>query len=277
MVKGEVVGPPADMWTVGVVTFIMLSGRLPFEDKDPQQVESKILIAKFDPTKLYPNVSQSASAFLKKMLSSYPWARSTTRDCFTHAWLQDSYLMKLRRQTLSFTSSRLKEFLVEQQCRRSEDATKHKVLLRTYQSSAQSTPPGGHHTSPVQSEAEHQNPNDLDSSLHDPRRQRSTGGRLDHVFELGAGAGDQMKPPPETEAELFTESLEGYSGAFSPERTPRGTVNFSCCFRENQENQENQENRELQFLPVSRCPSSVRDRGERAIPPVRHRTCSGEP
>lgn len=50
-----------------------LSGRLPFEDKDPRQVESKILTAKFDPTKLYPNVSQSASAFLKKMLSSYPW------------------------------------------------------------------------------------------------------------------------------------------------------------------------------------------------------------
>ncbi|XP_034466386.1 striated muscle preferentially expressed protein kinase isoform X2 [Hippoglossus hippoglossus] len=148
MVKGEVVGPPADMWTVGVVTFIMLSGRLPFEDKDPQKVESKILMAKFDPTKLYPNVSQSASAFLKKMLSSYPWARSTTRDCFTQAWLQDSYLMKLRRQTLTFTSSRLKEFLVEQQCRRSEDATKHRVLLRTYQSSAQSAAPGAAPHSP---------------------------------------------------------------------------------------------------------------------------------
>lgn len=65
-------------------------------------------------------------------------ARPTTRDCFTQAWLQDSYLMKLRRQTLTFTSSRLKEFLVEQQCRRTEDATKHKVLLRTYQSSPQS-------------------------------------------------------------------------------------------------------------------------------------------
>uniref|UniRef100_A0A4W6F3C1 Striated muscle enriched protein kinase a n=1 Tax=Lates calcarifer TaxID=8187 RepID=A0A4W6F3C1_LATCA len=142
MVKGEVVGPPADIWTVGVVTYIMLSGRLPFEDKDPLQVESKILMAKFDPTKLYPNVSQSASAFLKKMLSSYPWARPTTRDCFTHAWLQDSYLMKLRRQTLTFTSSRLKEFLVEQQCRRTEGATKHKVLLRTYQSSPQSPASG---------------------------------------------------------------------------------------------------------------------------------------
>ncbi|XP_015229457.1 PREDICTED: striated muscle preferentially expressed protein kinase isoform X2 [Cyprinodon variegatus] len=142
MVKGEVVGPPADIWTVGVVTYIMLSGRLPFEDKDPRQVESKILLAKFDPTKLYPNVSQSASVFLKKMLSSYPWARPTTRDCFTQAWLQDSYLMKLRRQTLTFTSNRLKEFLVEQQSRRTENATKHKVLLRTYQGSPRSPQSG---------------------------------------------------------------------------------------------------------------------------------------
>ncbi|XP_075904711.1 striated muscle preferentially expressed protein kinase-like isoform X3 [Nelusetta ayraudi] len=150
MVKGEVVGPPADIWTVGVVTHIMLSGRLPFEGKDPQQLESKILIAKFDPTKLYPNVSQSASAFLKKMLSSFPWARPTTRDCFTQAWLQDSYLMKLRRQTLTFTSGRLKEFLVEQQCRRTEGAIKHKVLLRAYQGSAQSTsaPASAPHVSP---------------------------------------------------------------------------------------------------------------------------------
>ncbi|CAM9153795.1 unnamed protein product, partial [Lampetra planeri] len=112
-----------------------LSGRLPYEDKDPECVRSKILLAKFEPSKLYPNVSQSASAFLRKMLSSYPWARPTTRDCFTQAWLQDSYLMKLRRQTLTFTTSRLKELLVEQQKSRTESATKHKVLLRTYQSS----------------------------------------------------------------------------------------------------------------------------------------------
>ncbi|KAM9766866.1 striated muscle preferentially expressed protein kinase isoform 2-T2 [Menidia menidia] len=142
MVKGEVVGPPADIWSAGVVTYVMLSGRLPFEDKDPQQIESKILMAKFDPTKLFPNVSQSASAFLKKTLSSYPWARPTTRDCFTQAWLQDSYLMKLRRQTLTFTSGRLKEFLVEQQSRRAESATKHKVLLRTYQGSPRSPAAG---------------------------------------------------------------------------------------------------------------------------------------
>ncbi|XP_061633379.1 striated muscle preferentially expressed protein kinase isoform X3 [Phyllopteryx taeniolatus] len=144
VVKGEVVGPPADIWTVGVVTYIMLSGQLPFEEKDPQRVKSKILMAKFDPARLYPNVSQSASAFVKKMLSSYAWARPTTRDCFAQAWLQDSYMMKLRRQTLTFTTGRLKEFLVVQQCHRAENTTKHKVLLRNYQKTPPSSGPEPH-------------------------------------------------------------------------------------------------------------------------------------
>ncbi|KAM4559276.1 striated muscle preferentially expressed protein kinase isoform 2-T2 [Odontesthes bonariensis] len=143
MLKGDVVGPPADIWSVGVLTFIMLSSRSPFMENDPQETEVRIQAAKFDLSKLYQNVSQSASLFLKKILCSYPWARPSIKDCFNNSWLQDAYLMRLRRQTLTFTTTRLKEFLTDQQRRRGEEATKHKVLLRSYQSSPQ-TP-----TSPV--------------------------------------------------------------------------------------------------------------------------------
>uniref|UniRef100_A0A8C1W3C0 non-specific serine/threonine protein kinase n=1 Tax=Cyprinus carpio TaxID=7962 RepID=A0A8C1W3C0_CYPCA len=130
MLKGDVVGPPADIWSIGVLTYIMLSSRLPFTENDPAETEARIQAAKFDLSKLYQNVSQSASLFLKKILCSYPWARPTIKDCFNNSWLQDAYLMRLRRQTLTFTTTRLKEFLEQQQQVRAEVATKHKVLLQ---------------------------------------------------------------------------------------------------------------------------------------------------
>ncbi|KAM4697498.1 striated muscle preferentially expressed protein kinase [Rhinophrynus dorsalis] len=140
MVKGDPVGPAADVWGVGVLTYIMLSGRSPFYEMDPTETENRILSGRFDIFKLYSNASQSASLFIRKILSIYPWSRPSLQECFSNPWLQDAYLMKLRRQTLTFTTNRLKEFLVEQQRRRSDTATKHKVLLRSYHGSQPPTP-----------------------------------------------------------------------------------------------------------------------------------------
>ncbi|XP_018410415.1 PREDICTED: striated muscle preferentially expressed protein kinase [Nanorana parkeri] len=140
MLKGEPIGPAADIWGLGVLTYVMLGGRSPFFESDPMEMENKILAGRFDIFKLYSNASQSASLFIRKLLSIYPWSRPTLQECFSNPWLQDAYLMKLRRQTLTFTTNRLKEFLVEQQRRRSDMATKHKVLLRSYHGTQPSAP-----------------------------------------------------------------------------------------------------------------------------------------
>lgn len=50
-----------------------LSGRSPFFEIDPLETESKILAGRYDAFKLYPNVSQSAALFIRKVLSAYPW------------------------------------------------------------------------------------------------------------------------------------------------------------------------------------------------------------
>ncbi|XP_038625027.1 striated muscle preferentially expressed protein kinase [Tachyglossus aculeatus] len=132
MVKGDPIGSAADIWGAGVLAYIMLSGRSPFYDPDPQETEHRIVGGRFDAFQLYPNTSQSAALFLRKVLAVHPWSRPSLQDCLAHPWLQDAYLMKLRRQTLTFTTNRLKEFLGEQARRRAEAATRHKVLLRPY-------------------------------------------------------------------------------------------------------------------------------------------------
>ncbi|XP_062972873.1 striated muscle preferentially expressed protein kinase isoform X2 [Elgaria multicarinata webbii] len=140
MVKGDPVGSAADIWGLGVLIYIMLSGRSPFFEMDSLEAEARILAGRYDAFKLYPNVSQSAALFIRKVLSAHPWSRPTLKDCFANPWLQDAYLMKLRRQTLTFTTSRLKEFLVEHQRRRNEAATQHKVLLRSYHGASSHMP-----------------------------------------------------------------------------------------------------------------------------------------
>ncbi|XP_013207155.1 striated muscle preferentially expressed protein kinase isoform X3 [Microtus ochrogaster] len=132
MVKGDPIGSATDIWGAGVLTYIMLSGYSPFYEPDPQETEARIVGGRFDAFQLYPNTSQSATLFLRKVLSVHPWSRPSLQDCLAHPWLQDAYLMKLRRQTLTFTTNRLKEFLGEQRRRRAEAATRHKVLLRSY-------------------------------------------------------------------------------------------------------------------------------------------------
>ncbi|XP_072324821.1 striated muscle preferentially expressed protein kinase isoform X3 [Scyliorhinus torazame] len=140
MMKGDPIGPPADIWGLGVLIYIMLSGRSPFASLEPVEQENRIKSAQFDLTKCYPNASQNAALFLKRVLCMFPATRPTVKECHANPWLQDNYLMKLRRQTLTFTTTRLKEFLVHHQRKRSESLTKHRVLLRSY--SNVSTQPG---------------------------------------------------------------------------------------------------------------------------------------
>lgn len=50
-----------------------LSGRSPFFELDPIETENRILAGRFDAFKLYPNVSQSAALFIRKVLAVHPW------------------------------------------------------------------------------------------------------------------------------------------------------------------------------------------------------------
>eukprot|EP00232_Nephroselmis_pyriformis_P023578 CAMPEP_0182873212 /NCGR_PEP_ID=MMETSP0034_2-20130328/12190_1 /TAXON_ID=156128 /ORGANISM="Nephroselmis pyriformis, Strain CCMP717" /LENGTH=820 /DNA_ID=CAMNT_0025005847 /DNA_START=36 /DNA_END=2498 /DNA_ORIENTATION=- len=91
----------ADMWAVGVTTYQLLSGLMPFgyvsrEDRDlpPKQRYKKIFMRiKYDEPDLHsapwPDISDTAKDFVRKLLTKSPEDRLSAHDALSHPWLSD--------------------------------------------------------------------------------------------------------------------------------------------------------------------------------------------
>ncbi|ONK79815.1 uncharacterized protein A4U43_C01F10350 [Asparagus officinalis] len=81
-------GPEADVWTAGVILYILLSGVPPFWAETQQGIFDAVLKGvidfKSDP---WPLISDSAKDLIKKMLCSRPCDRLTAHQVLCHPWI----------------------------------------------------------------------------------------------------------------------------------------------------------------------------------------------
>eukprot|EP00949_MAST-11_sp_MAST-11-sp1_P001202 g1202.t1 len=80
----------SDMWSVGVLAFILMAGRRPFDDKDLSIMEQKICEGKYRwPRKIwaqkYP-ISDDAKDFVSKLICLDEANRMSATDAFMHPW-----------------------------------------------------------------------------------------------------------------------------------------------------------------------------------------------
>ncbi|CAK1545105.1 unnamed protein product [Leptosia nina] len=80
----------ADIWSVGVLAYVLLSGYSPFAGDTKQETYLNIAQCQLSfPKDLFWGVSQRAMQFIKETLVVDPNGRLTVEECLEHPWLKD--------------------------------------------------------------------------------------------------------------------------------------------------------------------------------------------
>jgi calcium-dependent protein kinase len=83
-------GAESDVWSIGVITYILLCGRRPFWDKTEDGIFKEVLKNKPDfRRKPWPTISNSAKDFVQKLLVKDPRARLTAAQALSHPWVRE--------------------------------------------------------------------------------------------------------------------------------------------------------------------------------------------
>uniref|UniRef100_A0A3Q1F5H4 Serine/threonine kinase 17a n=1 Tax=Acanthochromis polyacanthus TaxID=80966 RepID=A0A3Q1F5H4_9TELE len=91
----EPISTATDMWSIGVLAYVMLSGISPFLGEDKQETFLNIsqLNVSYTEDELQ-HLDQAALSFIQTLLRKQPQDRATAEQCLQHPWLQSSELQE---------------------------------------------------------------------------------------------------------------------------------------------------------------------------------------
>lgn len=82
-------GCEIDIWSLGIMTYVMLFGSYPFDAPFLSQIEDKILLGKYTfPPDLEHHVSANARSFIQQLLQYKHKARPLAVELVEHPWLR---------------------------------------------------------------------------------------------------------------------------------------------------------------------------------------------
>ncbi|XP_057667150.1 obscurin isoform X16 [Diorhabda carinulata] len=120
--------PQTDIWTVGVLTYVMLSGTVPFRGQDENESRQNILFVRYRFENLFQEVTQEATRFIMLLFKRHPNKRPTPEECHENRWLQPTDYMIKKRERAVFLGHRIKEYSEEYHNSKDQSAQKSQSL-----------------------------------------------------------------------------------------------------------------------------------------------------
>ncbi|XP_033045712.1 death-associated protein kinase 2 isoform X3 [Trachypithecus francoisi] len=103
IVNYEPLGLEADMWSIGVITYILLSGASPFLGDTKQETLANITAVSYDfDEEFFSQTSELAKDFIRKLLVKETRKRLTIQEALRHPWITpvDNQQAMVRRESV---------------------------------------------------------------------------------------------------------------------------------------------------------------------------------
>ncbi|VDO03439.1 unnamed protein product [Rodentolepis nana] len=120
VISFEPVTYATDMWSIGVVCYVLLSGLSPFMGDNEGETLSNIMRCNY--TFNYPefkDISSDAKDFIKALLTKNSQKRNTATQCLSHPWLKEAPKLK---RTATVSKKRLRHFVYRRKWQKAVNA-----------------------------------------------------------------------------------------------------------------------------------------------------------
>ncbi|XP_065509751.1 death-associated protein kinase 2-like isoform X3 [Caloenas nicobarica] len=89
VINYEPLSSATDMWSIGVITYILLSGLSPFQGETDAETLSNILAGDYEfEERCFSQTSEMAKDFIRQLLVKEPGHRMTAAECLVHPWIK---------------------------------------------------------------------------------------------------------------------------------------------------------------------------------------------
>jgi len=111
VLSGEVYDSAVDIWSIGVITYVLLCGFPPFYGETQKDLFENILKGNYDfPDPEWSGVSDDAKNFIRKMLVVNSEKRYNAEQCLKDKWLQEFSQRKDLKRVETFSVAKFKEY-----------------------------------------------------------------------------------------------------------------------------------------------------------------------